>query len=238
MLPSCDAQDLYHGFNQDDDSSIFVFIAIFASAQLLLSQLPTMRHLRHLNVAAVVCTAVFVVIVTVECITDGELPLDLLSHQVAQQVHGSCSNVNSMLLLGCGVGHADTGAPAAGMRLDRSSVHHGLVPDQSAGQYTMEVRGPPHSVSDEQSAHIGRGFHGGCDHLYPTVCGCGGPNDTLAPASSQAFEAIGIMAYAYSNPIMPGASHALALTQCPLDSSPLPFTTLLNELFGMQRYSR
>jgi hypothetical protein len=66
-------QDLYHGFHQHDDLSIFVFIAIFAAAQLLLSQLPTMRHLRHLNVAAVMCTVAFVVIVSVECISDGEL---------------------------------------------------------------------------------------------------------------------------------------------------------------------
>jgi hypothetical protein len=66
-------QDLYHGFHQDDNSSIFVFIAVFASGQLLLSQLPTMRHLRHLNVAAVACTVAFVIIVTIECIEGGEL---------------------------------------------------------------------------------------------------------------------------------------------------------------------
>lgn len=66
-------QDLYHGFHPNVDSSIFVFIAIFASAQLLLSQLPTMRHLRHLNVAAVVCTVAFVIIVSIECIEGGEL---------------------------------------------------------------------------------------------------------------------------------------------------------------------
>ena len=80
-------QDLYHGFNQNDETSIFVFIAIFAAAQLLLSQLPTMRHLRHLNLAAVVCTAAFVVIVTVECITDGGLPLNLFAHHMAHQMY-------------------------------------------------------------------------------------------------------------------------------------------------------
>ena len=66
-------QDLYYGFHPNGDLSIFVFVAIFAAAQLLLSQLPTMRQLRHLNVAAVVCTVAFVVIVSVECIRDGEL---------------------------------------------------------------------------------------------------------------------------------------------------------------------
>jgi hypothetical protein len=66
-------QDLYHGFHPINDLSIFVFIAIFAAAQLLLSQLPTMRQLRHLNVAAVVCTVAFVVIVSAECIKHGEL---------------------------------------------------------------------------------------------------------------------------------------------------------------------
>lgn len=66
-------QDLYHGFHPQDDSSIFVYISVFAAGQLLLSQLPTMRHLRHLNLVAVVCTAVFVVIVSTECIKAGEL---------------------------------------------------------------------------------------------------------------------------------------------------------------------
>jgi hypothetical protein len=64
-------QDLYHGFHPENTSSIFVFIAVFAAAQLLLSQLPTLRHLRHLNVVAVVCTAAFVVIVSTECIRAG-----------------------------------------------------------------------------------------------------------------------------------------------------------------------
>jgi hypothetical protein len=64
-------QDLYHGLHPNDDSSIFVFIAVFAAAQLLLSQLPTMRHLRHLNLTAVVCTAAFVIIVSTECINNG-----------------------------------------------------------------------------------------------------------------------------------------------------------------------
>lgn len=146
MLFSGGSQDLYHGFNQNHDSSIFVFIVIFASAQLLLSQLPTMRHLRHLNVAAVICTAAFVVIVTAECITDGGLPLDLLAHQVALHMHETAIDVDLLLLLGCDVGHVDASAPAAGMRLDRSSVHHGLVPNQSAGQYAMEVRRPSYSA--------------------------------------------------------------------------------------------
>jgi hypothetical protein len=82
-----DLQDLYHGFNRGDETSIFVFVAVFAAAQLLLSQLPTMRHLRHLNAAAVACTAAFVVIVTVECITDGALPLKLCAYQVAHHIH-------------------------------------------------------------------------------------------------------------------------------------------------------
>lgn len=64
-------QDLYHGFHQENTSSIFVFISVFAAAQLLLSQLPTMRHLRHLNLVAVICTAAFVVILSTECIKAG-----------------------------------------------------------------------------------------------------------------------------------------------------------------------
>ena len=80
-------QDLYHGFHPNDDSSIFVFITIFAAAQLLLSQLPTMRHLRHLNVAAVVCTVAFVIIVSIECIEGGEPIAPHMSTQSWQHLH-------------------------------------------------------------------------------------------------------------------------------------------------------
>lgn len=151
-------QDLYHGFHPKDDSSIFVFIAIFAAAQLLLSQLPTIRHLRHLNVAAVVCTVAYVIIVSVECIKGGEPVAPCMFSWAGS----TCRCPSSSSACPCQTHAAEISAaaseraskvwcvgysrcPTAGKKMDRSRVSHRLVPEKSAGQYTLQVRGPPFS---------------------------------------------------------------------------------------------
>ena len=47
------------------------WLLVFGIIQLVLSQIPTMHHLRHLNAIAVVMTAVWSAVITVECIRTG-----------------------------------------------------------------------------------------------------------------------------------------------------------------------
>lgn len=115
-----------------------------------LPQIPTMHHLRHLNFASVLCTAPFVVIVMVECITDGELPclavetvgdLRRATSCAAGLPHLSSAGAPLLCLRDCAqnLRRCSTLFPV-GMRIDRRRVSHDLVPGQSTGQHAMEVR--------------------------------------------------------------------------------------------------
>jgi hypothetical protein len=222
-------QDLYHGFHPNDDSSVFVFIAGFAAAQLLLSQLPTMSHLRHLNMAAVVCTAAYVIIVSIECIKNGELNAQLvcargagsicICHQVTMPCQVRHMLPESVPMLPCVP--AKRCAWCVGS-LSSPCCRQGHGPEQSQSQARATAIGWSVHAGGARTSITARGIriHDSEGGVLSGMCHAHDVRVWLAaPVSSQnssgniqAFESVGIFMFAFSNPIMPGAQLALALS--------------------------
>lgn len=64
-------QNVYVSFHPGSEISIHIWLAIFAGFQLLLCQLPTLHHLRHLNAVATFATLLFAVITATGCFING-----------------------------------------------------------------------------------------------------------------------------------------------------------------------
>ena len=65
-------QHLHYSLNPDGANvPIAWWLLAFGLIQMVLSQIPTMHHLRHLNAVATLMTAVWTVMIAVECFRTG-----------------------------------------------------------------------------------------------------------------------------------------------------------------------
>jgi hypothetical protein len=68
---SCMLQHLHATLHPGGNVPIAWWLLLFGCIQLVLSQIPTMHHLRHVNAVAVAMTAVWTIMIAVECFQTG-----------------------------------------------------------------------------------------------------------------------------------------------------------------------
>jgi hypothetical protein len=69
--PCVCAQALHASYYPDGNVPIAWWLLAYGTIQLALSQIPTMHQLRHLNAAAVLMTATWTIMMSVECVQTG-----------------------------------------------------------------------------------------------------------------------------------------------------------------------
>lgn len=95
-------QNVYVAFHPAGNVPIGWWLFVWASIQLVLSQLPTMRHLRHLTFAAALALVFWTVLVVVECFQIGVVPSsEAPSSDCVPQTIRTCTNGSSCLQQRC-----------------------------------------------------------------------------------------------------------------------------------------